>query len=621
MRRKMHRAWVSFYRNLLLRDRPLTVKLLVYSAMLVVIPLLVVGMISFQKSSTVLREEANQSNQQIIEQVKLHIEYYIRDFEIDSIRMQNHPSMQRFLRMTSQQEVENSGIEEPMMQLLKDTAYSRSDISRIMLIMGYQTVLDTSLNKSVTPALQLIEEPWFQSVPTNSDIMLIIRPPSARYELEDLPVLSIVKRLVSPNTLEPVATLVMEVNFKRIQEIADRVTVGRTGYLSILDPYGRYIYSPEFSEIGHLAPWDQLGWNLQQERGSYQAQAGNRLFYTFSLSSYLNWRLVTTIPEKELTRGTEYIRQTIWWTVVVTLVIAYLIGIGFAASIVRPVRALQFFMKRVKEGDFSARADIESKDEIGQLTNDFNKMVDKLQVLLDEIYVSQLRETDLQLRQKETELKVLQSQVNPHFLMNALETVRGMALEKEMSDISVLVASLGKLLRYNLNHSAATISLREEIQICELYLRIQKYRFEDRISYIFTIPEWAKEQAIAKFALQPLVENCVIHGIEISNQPVHIEITARRLCEHEFVVELQDSGVGISPSKLRSLQIDLQQKDMITADSHIGIVNVHRRISYLFGSEFGIELESKPDAGTLVKIKLPLSMYKDEEGGGETCTN
>lgn len=108
-----------------------------------------------------------------------------------------------------------------------------------------------------------------------------------------------------------------------------------------------------------------------------------------------------------------------------TLVIAYLIGIGFATSIVRPVRALQYFMKRVKEGDFQARADIESKDEIGQLTNDFNKMVEKLQILLDEIYYSQLREKDLQLRQKETELKVLQSQVNPHFLMNALETVRG----------------------------------------------------------------------------------------------------------------------------------------------------------------------------------------------------
>lgn len=156
MGRKSRRAWTWFYRSLFLRDRPLTVKLLVYSAMLVDIPLLIVGLISYQKSSEVLREEASLSNEQIIEQVKLHIEYDIRDFEIDSIRMQNHPSMQQFLRMTSEQEVSDSGIREPMMQLLKDTAYSRSDISRIMLIMENQTVLDTSMNKNVTPALQLI---------------------------------------------------------------------------------------------------------------------------------------------------------------------------------------------------------------------------------------------------------------------------------------------------------------------------------------------------------------------------------------------------------------------------------------------------------------------------------
>ncbi|MDD9268772.1 sensor histidine kinase [Paenibacillus sp. GCM10023248] len=612
MGKRSRRAWVWFYRSLFLRDRPLTVKLLVYSAMLVVIPLLAVGLISYQKSSQVLREEANLSNEQIIEQVKLHIEYYIRDFEIDSIRMQNHPAMQQFLRMTSEQEVQSSGIREPMMQLLKDTAYSRADISRIMLVTENQAVLDTSMNKNVTPALELIKEPWFANVPANSDIMLIIRPPSERYELEGVPVLSIVKRLVSPNTLEPVATLIMEVNFKRIQEIAERVTIGRTGYLSILDSYGRYIYSPEYAKIGHLALWETLNDMLQQESGSYQAQTGDKPFYTFSRSAYLNWRLVTVIPEEELTRGTHYIRQTIWWTVAVTLVLAYLIGIGFASSIVRPVRALQYFMKRVKAGDFRARADIESKDEIGQLTNDFNKMVEKLQNLLDEITYSQLREKDLQLRQKETELKVLQSQVNPHFLMNALETVRGMALEHDMTDISVLVASLARLLRYNLNHAGATISVQQEVHICEMYLRIQQYRFEEKLSYEFRIPQWAEQQQIAKFALQPLVENCVIHGIETGDRPVHVVISAERAGEQQFRICIQDTGAGIPADKLRALQLDLLQKDMVTAVSQIGIVNVHRRIAYLFGDAYGLELESSAGAGTRVSIKLPLGVGMKE---------
>jgi two-component system sensor histidine kinase YesM len=149
------------------------------------------------------------------------------------------------------------------------------------------------------------------------------------------------------------------------------------------------------------------------------------------------------IPESELTRGTEYIRRTIWWTGPCHI-IDRLFDWDWLCDEHRSTDTITsiFHEKSERRRLSGSRVDIESKDEIGQLTNDFNKMVEKLQVLLDEIYYSQLREKDLQLRQKETELKVLQSQVNPHFFMNALETVRGMALEKDMTDISVLVASL-----------------------------------------------------------------------------------------------------------------------------------------------------------------------------------
>jgi two-component system sensor histidine kinase YesM len=162
-----------------------------------------------------------------------------------------------------------------------------------------------------------------------------------------------------------------------------------------------------------------------------------------------------------------------------------------------------------------------------------------------------------------------------------------------------------------LNHAGATISLQQEVHICDMYLRIQQYRFDDKLTYEFLIPEWAEGQIIAKFALQPLVENCVIHGIETSAQPVHIVISAAQINDHQFVVEIQDSGVGIPAAKLRALQLDLLQKDMVTAVSQIGIVNVHRRISYLFGDAYGLELESA-EAGTMVRIKLPLKPHEEE---------
>lgn len=600
-------------RLLYLRDRPLVFKLLIFLGILVIVPLTVVGIISYNKSSAVLRQEASQSSWQIIEQVKSHIEYYIRDFEIDSIKMLNQPDMKRLLLMSNMEEVQQSGIRKQIMQLFKDTAYSRSDLSRITLILDDIMIFDTAGVESAFSDHALELEDWYQSVPPNGDIRLVSRMLSWGQRLE--PVISIVKKVTNPQTLEPAGMLIMDVNLKRIQEIADKVTVGRSGYLSILDERGRYVYHPDISMLGQISAIDKLDELLQEESGYFQT--GDEPFYTFSRSAYLNWHLVTIMPSVELNQGVDYIGDTIWVTVVIALVAAYLLAIGFAASIVGPIRKLQFFMKRVKDGDFAARVTVDSKDEIGYLANDFNQMVKTLQVLMDEIYLSKLREADLSLRQKETELKVLQSQVNPHFLYNSLETVRGMALVHGMGDIATLASSLAKLLRYNLNNAAPIVSLRDELVICELYLKIQKFRFENKLEYHLDIPPWALDMGIVKFSLQPIVENCVIHGMEPNAESVTIRIYATERADGCYEVAIEDSGAGMSPERLAFVQKDIREKDLIDDGTHIGIMNVHWRIRHLFGEQYGLQVDSRLGRGTAVKVLLPLLKAKDlpQEGG------
>jgi two-component system sensor histidine kinase YesM len=600
-------TWQKAQRMLFLRDHSLSLKLLVFSALLVIIPLSLVGIISYQKSYTVLREEANQSSSQIIEQVKSHVEYYIRGFEIDSIRMLNHPEMRKLLLMHTPEEAEQSGIRQPILQLFKDTAYSRSDISRILLILDNMIILDTAESRSVVPASELSKEYWYQNVPMNGDIRLISR--KQQWTDRSEPVISIVKRVINPLSLEPSGMLIMDVNFKRIQEIAEKVVIGNTGFLSIVDGEGHYIYHPNMLELGQAANLPNMNWMLSQDHGFFQTK--KEPFYTFSRSTYLKWHILIAIPDNELSHGVDYIRRTILWTVIVTLLTAYLLAIGFASSIVRPVKKLQFFMKRVKEGDFTARAAIESMDEVGHLTNDFNRMVEKLQILMDEIYLSKLRESDLSLRQKETELKVLQSQINPHFLYNSLETVRGMALEQNMDNIATLVASLARLLRYNLNNASPIVTLQDEIAICEMYLKIQKFRFEEKFNYRFEVPDWAWQERIAKFSLQPIVENCVIHGIEPGLEHVTIHIRVYRVSGDCYAVCVQDNGIGLTPGRLAAIQKDLREKDVLSGGSHIGIVNVHRRIHYLFGDQFGLQMESNRGAGTSVSVMLPLQNKSD----------
>jgi two-component system sensor histidine kinase YesM len=426
------------------------------------------------------------------------------------------------------------------------------------------------------------------------------------------PVITIARRIYSPYTLEPIGMLLIDVNFRRIQDLADKVnSVGKSSFY-ILDAEGHYVYHPDSSKLGQRSELLNLESILSLQDNSFLSEEDQVVILNHSSS--LSWRFVTAIPRAELFRGTAHIGSTIFWTVVTTLLIAYLLGVSFASTIIRPIRRLQRFMRNVQVGDFSRRLPVESSDEIGQLTNGFNQMVEKLSELMEEVYFSKLRETEMSLGQKEMELKVLQSQINPHFLCNSLETIRGMALEQNMGDIAAMAASLGTLLRYNLTTVSSTVTLREEINFCTVYLKIQQYRFEKNVKYCFEIPHWAMNAMIVKFSLQPLVENCFVHSVGAGPEPTRIIISAYQQ-DNNLMIRVADTGVGMAESVLDKIKHDLINKDITSGGTNIGIVNVHRRIVNLFGLDYGVTIESIPGQGTTVLVKLPL--IKKEEGGDQ----
>ncbi|MCK8487973.1 sensor histidine kinase [Paenibacillus sp. MBLB2552] len=595
-----------FMHAIFLRDRPLSVRLLVFSAILVIIPLLAVGVISYQRSSGVLQHEAREYSLQIIEQVKAHVEYYVRDVEITALKMNNDPVMGKLVKMNSLEEVDQSGIREPVMQLLRTSAFSRSDISNISVFLGEILILDLRGDDSVEPMAPLMEEYWFKSAPANGEAILVSRV--IKWADHDEPVISIVKRLVSPSTLEPIGMLVIDVNYKRFQEIADLVTIGQTGYMFILDSQGHYVYHPDLSLLGRKANLEGESWMQRSDSGSVPSAGANggKDFLTYSHSPFLGWTLATSVSYRELTAGIGYIGRTILITIIVTLGLAYGFGIGLASSIIKPVRQLQRLMKRVELGDFTKTASVTSKDELGLLTHGFNKMVRNLSELLEQIYISRLKETEMTLQQKEMELKVLHAQINPHFLYNALETIRGMALEQSMDDISDMASALARMLRYNLRNPSPCVCLEDELEICETYLRIQKFRFEDRLDYEFAVPAQLLDQPMPKFSLQPLVENCIVHGFERGGGICSIRISARMDPAGAWFIVVEDTGSGMSEERLAWIRGRLREDDAEHDGEHIGLLNVHRRIVRLFGDDFGMSIQSVPGDGTCVTLRLPM---------------
>jgi two-component system, sensor histidine kinase YesM len=598
MQRHRERIAQFIKEYILLKNQPLMIKLCIFSSFLVILPVLSVGIISYHRSSAELENELRQYSGQIIGQVESHIEYYFQEFEITSLKIINSPELSSLLKHDKSDQVVPAAKD-----TLKYAAYSRADISNITVLVDDDIVIDTLGVNNFYPSDKIKEEYWYSSVPMNGMPMLVTR--TLKLRNKEQPVISLVRRLYNPDTLLPIGMLVIDINFRRIEEISNKVTISKNGYFFILDSKGHYVYHPDYSKLGKKVEFSQLT-QLQNNGSSTQILQNEREdFVTYTYSSNIGWSFFTAVPYKDLTGGIIQIGRAIVLTIIISLIIAYSIGFGFVTSLIRPIRRLKRFMKEVEIGNLSGRVPVESNDEIGQLSAGFNHTVEKLSDLLEEVYISKLRETEMSLKQKEIEIKMLQSQMNPHFLYNSLETIRGMALEKNQENIATMSFSLAMLLRYNLKNDSSKVTLREEIKFCHTYLQIQKFRFEDRFEYEIDIPPWAMEQEVVKFSLQPIVENCFVHAYGHNFQKFKITISVQPHSESYFTIVVEDTGAGIPNHKLEELTRKLEQKTTNSDGKHIGLLNVHQRIHYVFGDEYGLVIRSKVGVGTLVEMHLP----------------
>jgi two-component system, sensor histidine kinase YesM len=599
MQKRWRKAEDFIERYILLKNQSLMMKLCIFSSFLVILPVLSVGIISYNRSSVELENELRQSSGQVIDQVESHIEYYLQDFEITSLKIINSPELSGLLKSGK-----SGDVVEAARKTLKDASYSRADISNITVLVEDDIAIDTLGIRNYYPSTKIREEYWYSSVPLNGMTMLVTR--TLKLKNIEQPVISLVRRLYNPKTLLPVGMLIIDINFRRIEEISNKVTISRNGYFFILDSKGHYVYHPDYSKLGKKVEFSQLS-QLQNNESSTQILKNDRKdFVTYTYSPNIGWSFFTAVPYKDITGGIIQIGRTIVMTIIISLMIAYSVGFGFATSLIRPIRRLQKFMKEVEIGNLSGRVPVESNDEIGQLSAGFNNTVEKLSNLLEEVYVSKLKETEMSLKQKEIEIKMLQSQMNPHFLYNSLETIRGMALEERQENIAIISYSLAKLLRYNLKNDSSTVSLGEEIRFCKTYLQIQKFRFEDRFEYELIIPEWAMNLQVVKFSLQPLVENCFVHAFGQSFQKFRITISVIPLSEFTYLIRVEDTGAGIPNYILDDLTRKIENKTTNSDGKHIGILNVHQRIHYVFGAEYGLTIRSQMGYGTVVEMQLPM---------------
>lgn len=283
----------------------------------------------------------------------------------------------------------------------------------------------------------------------------------------------------------------------------------------------------------------------------------------------------------------------------------------FTWSFSRRVNRFRRQMQKAAAGNFDLEPSLGGHDEISELYDYLGTMIWDIQRLLSEIYRERIHAEQLKAQQKEAEFKVLASQINPHFLYNTLETIRMKARVNHQPEIEELVKMLAKLLRRNIRAGSQDVTIQEEIEMVEYYLKIQQYRFEERIQYQIQIADELKEYPILPLILQPIVENSIIHGLETKEGIGHILIQVKEE-KNRILITVEDDGLGISPERLEQIKQELNRRNLNR--THIGVCNVHQRIRLKYGDDYGLSISSTEGKMTRVTVKIPAGSQEKKKG-------
>lgn len=321
------------------------------------------------------------------------------------------------------------------------------------------------------------------------------------------------------------------------------------------------------------------------------------------------------IPIQDVIKDSNSVLIRGFIVVVFSLIVSITLIVLFIRSFDQRIYALRNAMDNVAQGRFSIKKKDLGGDEIGEVYRDLDKTVESIQQLIDEVYIHKINEEQLKRRQKESEFKMLASQINPHFLYNTLEMIRMKAIINKDQEVADIVKKLSKMMRSSLEVTDQPIPLQSEIDLVTTYLDIQKMRFGERFNFEVSVYCKIDHYHIFPLLLQPLVENSVIHGVaETEKSFIQVVVLENN---DKLIIQVIDNGVGIEELKLSRLEKELSKVDEgFDVIYGIGLHNVNKRIKLYYGEDYGVSMKSTLGQGTTVTLSLPIGKGSDEYAKG-----
>lgn len=394
-----------------------------------------------------------------------------------------------------------------------------------------------------------------------------------------------------PDPAGAAAWISLDFSFSSISDYINNVSIGQRGYCFLMDQAGNIVYHPQQQLLYSGLKSEDTGALAALKDGAY---ADNTVIHCLTSIGDSGWRVVGVSYVDELVnRNVQEMIRLLAWLAGLILAAALLTSWLLSQLLGRPLRGLATAM-----GKFEADADHFTycpeggTREVRDLSDSFGHMVLRIQQLM-----STVRQEEINLRK--TELKALQAQINPHFLYNTLDSIAWMCEQGRSGDAVKMIHALARLFRISISRGHELIPIAKEIEHAKNYLEIQKYRYKNQFTYTFEVDPGCLDYYCNKITLQPIIENAIMHGLDLLVDEGHITV---QVCQdgEDIVFTVQDNGVGMSAEQAAAiLTEDAQDR------TGIGIKNVNDRLRIYFGRQYGLRITSELDVGTSVELRMP----------------
>jgi two-component system, sensor histidine kinase YesM len=590
------------FKSFEINDFPIRYKIITLLLLISILPSIVLSSLVSFAGDKIIEKQASKHTLQLIGQANKSLEAYVDNMQDISYLISFNPETIQFLHSGENQDPNSSY---QINQFLQGFTTVNPEIAGILVVNNDGKYSSNELYaRNITP---LTNEGWYSEAVENKGIFKVIGHPEDRIlkthvNYTNSEIVSGVRAILDSETQKVIGVVLIDLKLRVISEIIEDVTLGKSGYLMVIDNEGQVIYSPPDSLIDQINP----SWFKDGKSNSFSKKInGVNMQFIYRSSPFTNWTTIGVFPTNE---SVPEVKKINFYVIsFLYLICAFGIGASYylSHSMSRPINQLNSIMNKVESGDLSTRYKGDRADEIGMLGRSFNKMIARINKLISLM--------EIQGRQKrEAELQALQAHIKPHFLYNTLDTINWMARKKGALDVAELVESLSQLFRIGLSKGNDIIPLENEVEHIHSYLKIQKARYKDKLNYSISINPELNTIKVVKLVLQPIVENAIYHGIKERRGPGNIAITGEEV-EGNLVLCVKDDGVGMPEERLSNLNeglaISFESLEETRKKNSIGygVMNVQARIKLTFGEPYGISVESVQGKGTNVKILLPLN--------------